>query len=195
MTEALNCTLPSSCFLLDYSTFSSEGLKLFLKYPLVIYFFMQIAVGSKAPEFSLFDQNNKEHELADYKGQWVLLYFYPKDDTTGCTKEACGIRDSFPNFKKMQAVVLGVSIDGVESHARFVKKYKLPFTLLADTEKKVVNSYGVWAEKSMYGRKYMGTLRTSFLIDPEGNIAKIYQKVKPEQHADEVLQDIEQLAR
>lgn len=156
---------------------------------------MTLSVGSKAPEFSLFDQNNKEHELVDYRGQWVLLYFYPKDDTTGCTKEACGIRDAFPKFKKMKAVVLGVSIDTVESHAKFALKYKLPFTLLADPDKKVVNAYGVWAEKSMYGRKYFGTVRTSFLIDPDGNIAKIYEKVKPEQHAAEVLEDIEQLAK
>ena len=143
-------------------------------------------IGQTAPAIKLPDQNGKMHALKDYIGQWVLVYFYPKDDTTGCTKEACQLRDSFPKFNKSKAVILGISVDSVTSHKKFETKYKLPFTLLADEHKEVVEKYGVWQEKSMYGRKYMGTVRTSFLIDPKGNIAKIYEKVKPETHAAEV---------
>jgi peroxiredoxin Q/BCP len=148
---------------------------------------------SKAPAFSLPDQDGKLTKLSDFAGKWVLLYFYPKDDTPGCTKEACGFRDSLPHFKKSKVMVLGVSVDSVKSHRKFADKYGLPFTLLADEDKKVVNQYGVWVEKSMYGRKYMGTARTSFLIDPAGKIAKIYEKVKPEQHPAEVLADLKLL--
>lgn len=154
---------------------------------------MTLKQGQKAPAIKLPDQNGQMHELKDYLGQWVLVYFYPKDDTTGCTKEACQIRDSFPKFNKLQAKVLGISIDSVKSHDKFAKKYSLPFTLLADENKEVVNKYGVWAEKSMYGRKYMGTLRTSFLVDPAGKIARIYEKVKPEAHAEQVLKDLNNL--
>lgn len=150
---------------------------------------MILKTGQKAPDFTLPDQNGDKHKLSDYQGQWVLLYFYPKDDTSGCTTEACALRDNFPKFKK-GAVILGVSIDSVTSHKKFAGKYKLPFTLLADEEKKVVTKYGVWAEKSMYGRKYMGTLRNSYLIDPQGKIAKIYEKVKPAEHAQQVLADL-----
>lgn len=147
-------------------------------------------IGSKAPNFSLPDQEGKQHKLSDYKNQWVLVYFYPKDDTPGCTTEACSFRDNFPKFQKSKLVILGISIDSVKSHGKFVNKYKLPFTLLADENKEVVEKYGVWAEKSMYGKKYMGTLRTSFLIDPNGKIVRVYEKVKPEIHADEVLKDL-----
>ncbi len=153
---------------------------------------MAIKVGKKAPDFTLPDQDGNQHNLSDYRGQWVLLYFYPKDDTTGCTTEACALRDNFPKFKK-GAAILGVSIDSVASHKKFADKYKLPFTLLADEDKNAVIQYGVWAEKSMYGRKYMGTLRTSYLIDPKGNIAKIYEKVKPAEHAEQVLADLKEL--
>lgn len=149
-----------------------------------------ISQGSSAPDFTLPDQNGKEHSLSDYKGTWVLLYFYPKDDTPGCTKEACSLRDMFPDFRKLKVVVLGVSTDSVKSHAKFVKKYDLPFTLLADEEKKVVNLYNVWQKKKFMEREYMGTLRSSFLINPEGKIAKIYESVKPEVHAQEVLDDL-----
>lgn len=149
-----------------------------------------LKTGQKAPAIKLPDQNGKVHELKDYTGQWVLVYFYPKDDTPGCTKEACGLRDNFPKFKKMKAVVLGISIDSIQKHQKFATKYELPFTLLADENKEVVEKYGVWAEKSMYGRKYMGILRTSFLVDPLGKIAKIYEGVKPEAHAQEVLKDL-----
>lgn len=156
---------------------------------------MTLKIGQKAPAIKLPDQNGKIHELKDYSGQWVLVYFYPKDDTPGCTKEACALRDNFPKFKKLKAVVLGISIDSVKRHEKFATKYELPFTLLADENKEVVEKYGVWAEKSMYGRKYMGILRTSFLIDPTGKIAKIYEGVKPEAHAEEVLADLQTLAK
>lgn len=147
-------------------------------------------LNDKAPEFSLFDECGQERFLKDYAGSWVLLYFYPKDDTPGCTKEACGIRDSFAEYKKQGIVVLGVSPDSVKSHAKFVVKYSLPFTLLADEEKSVATSYGVWAKKKFMGREYMGVLRTSFLIDPAGCVRKIYEAVKPEEHAAEVLRDV-----
>ncbi len=147
-------------------------------------------LNSPAPDFTLPDQNGKEHSLSDYRGKWVLLYFYPKDDTPGCTKEACALRDNFPDFKKLGIAVLGVSVDSVSRHKKFEEKYKLPFTLLADAEKKVVNLYGVWAKKKFMGKEYDGTLRTSFLINPEGKIAKVYENVKPELHAQEVLADM-----
>jgi len=154
---------------------------------------MPLKVGQKAPGFHLPDQAGKEHDLKDYAGKWVLLYFYPKDDTPGCTVEACTLRDNFPKFKKMKAVVLGVSADAVKKHAKFAEKYDLPFTLLADEEKSLVNAYGVWAKKKFMGREYMGILRNSYLINPEGKIAKIYEGVKPAAHAEEVLADLKAL--
>lgn len=144
----------------------------------------------KAKNFTLRDQNGDPHSLSDYKGKWVLLYFYPKDDTTGCTKEACGIRDNFPAFKKIKAVVLGISADTEQSHKKFAEKYTLPFTLLSDPQKKVITMYDVWGKKKFMGREYMGILRTSFLIDPNGRIIKTYEQVKPDKHAEEVLHDI-----
>lgn len=152
-----------------------------------------LTVSKLAPAFTLLDQDGINVSLSDFAGQWVLLYFYPKDDTPGCTKEACAIADSFPTFADLDAVVLGVSTDSVVSHKKFAEKYKLPFRLLADTEKKVVEKYAVWGEKSMYGKKYMGTMRMSYLIDPDGKIAKIYHKVKPETHAQEILTDLKEL--
>ncbi len=151
--------------------------------------------GSQAKAFTLPDQEGKMHSLKDYLGQWVVLYFYPKDDTPGCTVEACQFRDNFPQFIKTKAVVLGVSVDAVKKHAKFAMKYELPFTLLADEEKKVVAFYGVWAKKKFMGREYLGILRTSFLIDPTGTIAKVYEDVKPDGHADEILRDIKSLTR
>jgi peroxiredoxin Q/BCP len=151
---------------------------------------MEIQVGQKAPDFALPDQDGRVHSLKDYAGSWVLLYFYPKDDTTGCTAEACSIRDDFPAFDKLKAKVLGVSIDSPASHKKFAAKYSLPFTLLSDEQKQVVNLYGVWGKKKFMGREYMGTLRTSFLIDPTGVVAKVYEKVKPLVHAQEVLEDL-----
>jgi len=149
-----------------------------------------ITLGARAPDFTLPDQDGRPHTLSEYRGRWVLLYFYPKDDTPGCTKEACMIRDAFPRFENLNAVVLGVSVDSVASHKKFAEKYKLPFILLADEHKKAVNLYHVWATKQFMGREYDGTLRTSFLIDPEGDIEKIYHDVKPERHAAEVLHDL-----
>lgn len=153
----------------------------------------ELKIGSKAPAFNLPDQDGKMHALKDYAGQWVLLYFYPKDDTPGCTIEACTLRDNFPKFKKLKVTVLGASVDPVKKHAKFAEKFKLPFTLLSDEEKTLVNAYGVWAKKKFMGREYMGILRWSFLINPEGKIAKIYEGVKPAEHADEVLKDLKAL--
>lgn len=144
----------------------------------------------KAPLFSLSDQEGKIHNLKDYLGQWILIYFYPKDDTPGCTKQACALRDNFPSFKKLKIKVFGISTDSVKSHAKFAEKYELPFTLLSDEDKKVVTKYGVWGKKKFMGREYMGTFRTSFLINPEGKIAKIYNDVKPDEHADNVISDM-----
>lgn len=154
---------------------------------------MKLKENDKAPDFTLPDENGKAHSPSDYKGRWVLLYFYPKDDTPGCTKQACAIRDNFPDFKKLNIVVFGISVDSVKSHRQFADKYELPFTLLADEEKDVVKKYDVWAEKKFMGREYMGTLRTSFLINPDGLISKIYENVKPETHAEEILKDVEKM--
>lgn len=154
---------------------------------------MALKIGSKAPAISLPDQNGKIQKLSDYLGQWVLVYFYPKDDTPGCTTEACSLQDNLPKLGKLKAKVFGISTDSVASHKKFAEKFKLTFTLLADVDKKVVEKYGVWAEKSMYGRKYFGVLRNSYLIDPQGKIVKIYEKVKPATHAEEVLEDLKTL--
>ncbi len=137
-------------------------------------------IGIKAPDFAAPDQNNKIQRLSDYQGQWVLIYFYPKDDTPGCTAEACALRDKYAEFDKIKAVVLGVSADSVKSHVKFADKYSLPFPLIADEDKKIIKAYGA------------GGLfhRISYLIDPLGNIAKVYDKVKPAAHATEVLSDL-----
>jgi len=149
----------------------------------------KIKLNTKAPDFNLPDQDGKLHKLSDYKGKWILLYFYPKDNTPGCTKEACGIRDEFKNFKNLNIVVLGISADSQQSHKKFIQKYKLPFTLLSDESKKVLKKYGVWGKKKFMGKEYEGILRTSFLINPDGKIVKIYEQVKPDIHAKEVLKD------
>jgi len=151
--------------------------------------------GQLAPDFTLPDQNGETHALSRQRGKWVLLYFYPKDDTPGCTKEACMIRDNLPHFGKLGADVFGISVDSVASHKKFAEKYALPFTLLSDEEKTVVERYGVWGKKKFMGREYMGTSRTSFLVDPEGKIAKVYEDVKPETHAEEVLKDLKTLRK
>lgn len=147
-----------------------------------------LEVGKKAPDFSLLNQDEKKISLKDFIGQKVVLYFYPKDDTSGCTKEACSFSDDLPKFSKVDAVILGVSPDSVKSHKKFSEKYKLKFDLLADEEKLVLEKYGVWKEKSMYGRKYMGVERTTFLIDEKGKIKKIFNKVKVDGHNKEVLE-------
>ena len=155
---------------------------------------MTLNIGDTAPDFTLNDQNGVQHTLSNYQGQWVLLYFYPKDNTPGCTKEACAFRDSFPEFEKLDMPIFGISTDSVKSHEKFVAKYDLPFTLLADENKEVVQLYRVWGKKKLYGKEYEGTHRMSFLIDPQGTIAKIYEKVKPEVHAQEVLRDVHVLS-
>ena len=151
---------------------------------------LKLKEGDFAPDFAAATNGGGEVSLADYKGKHVVLYFYPKDDTPGCTKEACGFRDSFAALTKKGAVVLGVSPDAVRSHDKFVEKFKLPFPLLADEGKKIANAYGVWGEKSFMGRKYMGVHRVTFLIGPDGRIKKIWPKVKPEEHAAEVLVEL-----
>jgi len=148
---------------------------------------LKLKEGDIAPEFSAATNGGGNVSLADLKGRNVILYFYPKDDTPGCTKEACAFRDHFAEFKQRGAVVLGVSTDTVKSHDKFVEKFKLPFTLLADEDKKIVEAYGVWGEKSFMGRKYLGTHRVTFLIGPDGRIKKIWLQVKPEEHVAEVL--------
>ena len=154
---------------------------------------MNLPLGKKAPDFTLPDQNGKQQKLSDYRGKWVLLYFYPRDNTPGCTKEACGIRDSFPEFNQLEITVLGISTDSEASHAKFAQKYRLPFSLLADKDKKIVKLYGVWGKKKFLGKEFMGTKRTSFLINPNGKIVKIYEQVKPDIHAQEVLEDLAKL--
>jgi peroxiredoxin Q/BCP len=152
-----------------------------------------LKIGSKAPAFNLPDQFGETHKLRDYADQWVLLYFYPKDDTPGCTVEACSIRDNWGAFKKAGVMVLGLSVDPVKKHKKFAEKYDLPFTLLSDEGKQTVKDYGVWGEKKFMGRTYLGIKRWSFLIDPKGKIAKIYEDVKPSEHAAEVLTDLKEL--
>lgn len=146
-----------------------------------------VEVGKKAPDFTSKDQDGNKVKLSDLKGQKVVLYFYPKDDTPGCTKEACSFRDADDIFKEKGIKVFGVSIDDEKSHQKFISKYQLPFDLIADTDKKIVEKYGVWGEKSMYGRKYMGTFRKTFLIGEDGKIVKIIEKVDVAKHADQVL--------
>ena len=148
---------------------------------------LKLQEGDQAPAFTADTSGGGRLSLADFAGKNVILYFYPKDDTPGCTKEACAFRDGYADFKKRGAVVLGVSPDPVKAHDKFVKKFDLPFTLLADTEKKIVEAYGVWGEKVFMGRKYLGTHRVTFLIGPDGRIKKIWPKVKPDEHAAEVL--------
>ena len=157
-----------------------------------------IEAGRKAPAFSLSDQDGKKHSLKDYAGKAVVLYFYPKDDTSGCTKEACEFRDLKAKFSRAKAVIIGVSPDDEKSHRKFIDKHELNFTLLADPkdaegDPKVCLKYGVWQEKSMYGRKYMGVLRTTYLIGADGKVARRWDKVKVADHADEVLEAVKSL--
>jgi len=140
---------------------------------------LKLKEGDKAPAFAAETSSGGRVSLSDFKGKQVVLYFYPKDDTPGCTKEACGFRDAYSQFKKKGAAVLGVSTDPVKSHDKFIEKFNLPFPLLADPEKKIVQDYGVWGEKSFMGRKYMGTHRVTFLIGKDGRIEKIWPRVKP----------------
>ena len=150
-------------------------------------------VGEKAPDFDSIDQDGKKILLKQFKGKTIVLYFYPKDNTPGCTKEACSLRDRHSTFKKKNVVVLGVSKDSEKSHQGFIEKYDLPFTLISDTDKKVQTAYGVWQEKSLYGKKFMGTVRTTFVISPEQKIAFVFNKVDCPNHAEEVLDKLEEL--
>lgn len=152
-----------------------------------------VSVGKSAPAFSLDTDAGDKLSLKDLKGRPVVLYFYPKDDTPGCTVEACEFRDAFPRFKGTKAVILGISPDSVKSHQKFKEKFDLPFTLLADEDHAIAEKYGVWQKKSMYGRTYMGIARTTFVIDKDGKVAKVFEKVKPKGHAEEVEQAVDGL--
>jgi len=149
-----------------------------------------VEAGQPAPDFTLSDQHGKPLTLSKLRGSPVVLYFYPKDDTPGCTREACGFRDGFADYAKAGAIVLGVSPDSIESHAKFAKKFNLPFRLLADPGNKICEAYGVWKEKNMYGKKYMGVERTTFAIDRQGIVRKVFPKVKVEGHSAAVLEAI-----
>lgn len=154
---------------------------------------MPISAGGLAPDFSLPDENGEPHKLSDYRGKPVVLYFYPKDDTTGCTKEACGFRDDYSAYQDTGVVILGVSPDTSQSHTKFKTKYDLPFTLLADTDRKVIELYGVWGTKKSFGREHDGVLRTTFLIGKDGKILKVFEKVKPAEHSAEILSALAEL--
>lgn len=148
---------------------------------------MNVAIGDLAPDFTSIDQHGQPVKLSDYRGKKVVIYFYPKDDTPGCTAQACSLRDNHGDLRAAGYEVLGVSIDDQKSHQKFAAKYDLPFTLVADTDKAIVEAYGVWQEKSMYGRKYMGTVRTTFIIDENGIITDIIGKVDTRKHAEQIL--------
>jgi peroxiredoxin Q/BCP len=149
-----------------------------------------LKIGKKAPAFKLADQEGKMHALKEYAGKWVLIYFYPKDDTPGCTKEACAIAEIYKDFKRMGVTVFGVSKDSVKSHKKFAEKYSLPFALLSDESTEMIQKYQAWGEKTMRGKKYLGTFRVSYLVSPEGTIAKVYPDVDPASHALELLADL-----
>ena len=151
-----------------------------------------LKVNDTAPNFSLPDKDGRKHQLSEYlkSGKYVLLYFYPKDNTSGCTKEALALAEKYKEFADLNTIVIGISKDSPDSHAKFITKYNLPFVLLSDQTTEVINRYGAWQEKSMYGKKYMGTARISYLIEPTGKIIGVYPKVKPDVHAQEVLDDL-----
>jgi peroxiredoxin Q/BCP len=151
---------------------------------------LALKAGDKAPEFTALTQNGSKVSLADFRGKPVVLYFYPRDDTPGCTREACGFRDAFAAFREKGVTVLGVSTDTLKSHGKFAAKYHLPFDLLVDEDKSIVQAYGVWGEKRFMGRKYQGIHRVTFLIGPDGKIKQVWPAVKPDQHAAEVLSAI-----
>jgi peroxiredoxin Q/BCP len=148
---------------------------------------LAVEEGRPAPDFTLTSDSGETVSLSSLKGSPVVLYFYPKDDTPGCTAQACGIRDAYGEFEDAGAIVLGVSPDGEASHAKFKEKYELPFTLLADADHAVADAYGVWGEKTFAGKTYMGVERSTFVIDPDGSVGRIFRKVKPDEHADQVL--------
>ena len=149
-----------------------------------------LEVGTKAPDFTLPDQNGNMHSLSEYRGKKVILYFYPKDNTPGCTKQACGFAERYPKFTDKGAVVLGISKDSVASHKKFEEKYELPFTILSDPELVAIQAYDVWQEKKNYGKTYMGVVRTTYLIDEEGKIAKAFDKVKAADNPEQMLGEL-----
>ena len=152
-----------------------------------------LQAGDKAPDFETLDQSGNKIYLKQFKGKTIVLYFYPKDNTPGCTKEACSLRDRYSTFKKKGIIVLGVSKDSQKAHQGFITKYDLPFILLSDTDKKVQMAFGVWQEKNMYGKKVMGTVRTTFIIGPDQKITYVFHKIDCENHAHEVLEKLEEL--
>ena len=154
---------------------------------------MPLPVGEKAPNFTLTDEDGQNHSLKDYQGQPVVLYFYPKDDTPGCTKQACGFRDDYSVYQDTGVTVLGVSPDSSKSHTKFIKKYDLPFTLLADTDREVINLYKVWGLKKNFGREYEGVIRTTYLIDGDGTIATVLENVTAANHSQEILAALKNL--
>ncbi|HEY9152219.1 MAG TPA: thioredoxin-dependent thiol peroxidase [Anaerolineales bacterium] len=154
---------------------------------------MTISSGIPAPEFELLDDTNSARRLSDFKGQPVILYFYPKDDTPGCTKEACNFRDDYSAYQKANVTILGVSPDSVKSHVKFKEKFQLPFPLLADEDHRVCSAYGVWGTKKFMGKEYEGVLRTTFLINSDGEIARVFEDVRPSEHSAEVLEALKNL--
>jgi len=155
---------------------------------------MSLKTGNKAPVFTLENQDGNKMKLSDYAGQWLVLYFYPKDNTSGCTREACDFTDNLKGFEKINTTVLGVSPDSVKSHQNFIKKHFLKIDLLSDPDHKALEKYGVWQEKSMYGRKYFGVVRSTFLIDPNGKIAHLWEKVKVAGHVEDILDKLAELS-
>lgn len=150
----------------------------------------ELKIASKAPDFKGFNQNGKELKLADFKGENLILYFYPKNFTPGCTAEACDLRDNFDMWLNKGYKVIGISPDSQESHKKFIEKYNLPFDLISDTEKEILIAYNAWGEKSMYGRKYMGVLRKTYIINSQGIIENIFEKVKTKEHSNQILKEI-----
>lgn len=152
-------------------------------------------LNKKAPNFKTIASDGKTHQLNDFRGKFIVLYFYPKDDTPGCTVEACSFRDNLKSVEKLNALILGVSPDNLKSHEKFVTKFGLPFLLLSDEDHTICKDYGVWAEKSMYGKKYWGVLRTTFIIDPSGILIRIFEKVKPAEHTAEVISFLQSVTK
>ncbi|MGW8144700.1 MAG: thioredoxin-dependent thiol peroxidase [Anaerolineales bacterium] len=154
---------------------------------------MPISAGQNAPDFTLPDESGKYHSLSDYRGKTVVLYFYPEDDTPGCTKEACGFRDDYSVYQKAGVTVIGVSPDSSTSHTKFIHKYELPFTLLSDPDREVINLYKVWGKKKNFGREYEGVIRTTYLIDEDGKIAKVLENVVAAKHSEKILEALEKM--
>ncbi|MEJ2054561.1 MAG: thioredoxin-dependent thiol peroxidase [Calditrichaceae bacterium] len=152
-----------------------------------------LETGNQIPHFTLPDQDGNMHDIDNYKGRWVVLYFYPKDMTPGCTTEACNFQETLPEFNSIEAVIFGISKDSVARHKKFAEKHNLQFTLLSDENSNVCEQFGVWQKKSMYGKEFMGIVRSTFLVNPDGKIAKVYPKVKVKEHHTEILNDLKAL--